>query len=68
MMLPSASLTAIHYCQFQTMMTDADDTYGNWMDEFFVQRSVWGDRVWGALRAPGVLIFTVFDALPRARH
>ena len=43
-------------------------TYGNWMNEFFVQRSVWGDRVWGALRAPGVLIFTVFDALPRARH
>ena len=30
------------------------DTYGNWMDEFFVQRSVWGDRVWGAPTNEGV--------------
>ena len=29
-------------------------TYGNWMDEFFVQRSVWGDRVWGAPSNEGV--------------
>ena len=50
------------------MVTDAEDTYGNWMDEFFVQRSVWGDRVWGALRAPGALLVTVFGVLPRARH